>query len=387
MKNKICVITGSRAEYGLLRPLLLQIPKTPTFHLQVAVTGMHLSSEYGSTYKEIIQDGFKIDEKVKVPLNDDTSEGITRSIARGMEGFAAAFKRLKPDIVVLLGDRSEIFAAALAAFLERIPIIHLHGGELTEGAMDDAFRHAITKMSILHFTSTEAYRQRVIQLGEAPKRVFNVGALGVENIKNLKLLSKKELEVKLNFTLNGKTVLVTFHPVTLENNTARKQIEELLSALKKFKGLKVVFTKSNSDINGKIINKTIDEYVRKNKGEAVAFASLGVLKYLSLMKFVDVVLGNSSSGIIETPSFGKPTINIGDRQKGRIAAQSVIQCDPQERSIVRALHKAFSVEFRSACSKVKNPYDNGSTSQKIISIIKKETPKIKDLKKEFYDSK
>ena len=385
MKKKICVITGSRAEYGLFNPLLKEIKKEPMFRLQIAATGMHLSSIYGLTYKEILRDGFRIDEKVKIPLKDDTAEGVTRSLGMGVIGFASAFKRLRPDLVILLGDRFETYSAAIAAFVARIPIAHLHGGELTEGALDDTFRHSITKMSFLHFTSTRAYRNRVIQLGEDPGRVFNVGALGVDNIRRTKLLSKDTLEKELGFGLNGKVALITFHPVTLERNTSKQQFDQLLSALDDFKNLKVIFTKPNSDINGKIIIRLIDEYVKNRKNRAVAFTSLGRVKYLSLMKYVDVMIGNSSSGIIEMPSFGKPTVNLGDRQKGRIAAKSVIQCSPEQGSIKKALKRAFSQKFNRVCARIKNPYDGGFASKKIISILKKELPRIKSLKKKFYD--
>jgi GDP/UDP-N,N'-diacetylbacillosamine 2-epimerase (hydrolysing) len=385
MKKTICIVTGSRAEYGLFRPLLDEIRKTSIFRLQIVVTGMHLSSVYGSTYKEILRDGFKISHKVKIPLNDDSPFGVARSIGVGILGFAAAFKRLKPDLVILLGDRSETYAAVTAAYVARIPVAHLHGGELTEGAVDDAFRHAITKMSLLHFTATETYRRRVIQLGEAPARVFNVGALGIENIKRIKLLSKEELERVLGFDLKGKVALVTFHPVTLENNTSRYQFNEILLALDHFKDLKIVFTKPNSDANSKILIKQIDQYVRSHSHRAAAFTSLGTLKYLSLMQYVDVMLGNSSSGIIEMPSLGKPTVDVGDRQKGRIAASSVIHCDPVKASILKALKKVISTRFSKDCLKVKNPYDGGFVSKKIVAILKKELPKVRTLKKRFYD--
>lgn len=385
MKKKICIVTGSRAEYGLFYPLLEEIKREPFFQLQIAVTGMHLSRVYGLTYKEIARDGFNINEKVKIPLNNDTPEGITKSLGIGIIGFASVFKRLKPDFVVLLGDRFETYSSAIAAFLARIPIIHLYGGELTEGAVDDAFRHSITKMSLLHFVSAEDYRRRVIQLGEEPSRVFNVGALGIDNIKQLKLLSKDELERELNFNLKGKTVLVTFHPVTLENNTSKQQFNEILAALNRFQDIKVIFTKPNSDINGKIIIKLIDEYVKRNQERAIAFTSLGRLKYLSLMRHIDVMLGNSSSGIIEMPSFGKPVINVGDRQKGRVIAENVIQCDPRQDCILKALKKSFSLKFISVCAKTKNPYGNGSAAKKMVSILRKEMPEINDLKKKFYD--
>jgi len=385
MKKKLCVVSGSRAEYGLLYPLLDELKKDSSFKLQIAVTGMHLSAIYGLTYKEIISDGFTIDEKVSMPLDDDTPSGVTRSVGIGVIGFASAFKRLKPDFVVLLGDRYETYAAAIAAFFAHIPIVHIQGGELTEGAMDDALRHSITKMSTLHFTSTEDYRRRVIQLGEDPRRVFNVGALGIDNIKRLKLLSRDKLESKLRFNLQGKVALVTFHPVTLESNTSRLHFSEILSALNHFKSLKVVFTKPNSDISGQIISKLIDQFVENNPGRSIAFTSLGRLKYLSLLKYVDLVLGNSSSGIIEMPSFGKPTVNVGDRQKGRIRAASVIQCESLQECILRGLKKAFSPKFKRGCKKIKNHYGHGVAARKIVAFLKKEVPKVKSLKKKFYD--
>ena len=385
MKKTICVVTGSRAEYGLFNPLLEEIRKTPVFRLQIVVTGMHLSSAYGLTYKEILRDGFKISEKVKSPLEDDTSEGITRSLGMGVIGFAPVFKRLKPDLIILLGDRFETYSAAIAAFMARIPIAHLHGGELTEGALDDACRHSITKMSTLHFTSTKDYRRRVIQLGEEPRWVFNVGALGIDNIRNLKLLSKDVLQKELNFNLTGKIALVTFHSVTLEDNTSKLQFNEILAVLNHFKELKVIFTKPNSDIYGRAIINLIDRYVKSNPDRSTVFTSLGRLKYLSLMRHVDVMLGNSSSGIIEMPSFGKPTINVGDRQRGRMAAKSVIQCAPKRECIKKALKKAFSQKFNRSLANINNPYDGKLTSKKIIVILKKELPKIKNLKKKFYD--
>ncbi len=385
MKKRICIVTGSRAEYDLFYPLLEEIKREPLFRLQIAVTGMHLSVIYGLTYKEILRDGFKIDAKVRIPLDDDAPEGITKSLGIGVIGFASVFKKLKPDFVLLLGDRFETYSAAIAAFMHRIPIIHLYGGELTEGAIDDAFRHSITKMSTLHFTSTQAYRRRVIQLGERPGRVFNVGALGIDNIKRIKLLSRDKLERELNFSLEGKAVLVTFHPVTLEDNTSKIQFKEILAALSRFTDLRVIFTKPNSDINGKIIIRLIEQYVKSNPERSIAFTSLGRLKYLSLMKHVDLMLGNSSSGIIEMPSFGKPTVNVGDRQRGRIRAESIIQCIPSQGCISRALKKSFSLKFRSVCTKVNNPHGNGLAARTIVSILKREIPKIKSLKKSFYD--
>lgn len=381
MKKKICVITGSRAEYGLLYPLIKKIQQSEEFDLQIIVTGMHLSPEFGLTYKEIEEDGFEISEKVEILLSADTPTSVNKSIGLGLIGITDSLKRLSPDFVVLLGDRFEIFSAAIAAFIMRIPIVHLHGGELTQGSVDEGIRHSITKLSYLHFVSTEVYRKRVIQLGESPERVFNVGALGLDNIKNLKLLEKDELERVLNYQLERKTILLTFHPVTLEDNTSEKNFREILKALDQLKDYNIIFTKPNADTGGRIIAKLIDNYVSENPKRAIALTSLGKLKYLSLMKYVDIIMGNSSSGIIEAPSFKKPTINIGDRQKGRVKAESVIDCEVSKESIIKAVKKAEQMDL----SNVKNPYGDGNTSIRIIDILEKQVRKGINLKKEFYD--
>lgn len=385
--KKVCVITGTRAEYGLLRPLIKKINEDREMLLQVIATGMHLSSEFGMTYKEIENDGFKIDEKIEILLSSDSFVGVSKSMGLAMISFAECFARLQPDMIVILGDRYEIFSAVSAAYVANIPIAHLHGGETTEGAIDEAFRHSITKMSQLHFTSTEEYRRRVIQLGENPLRVFNVGAIGIENIKTLNLLSKEELESSINFKLDKKIALVTFHPVTLENNTSENQFRNLVEVLEESKDLKVIFTKANSDADGKIINKMIDEYVDKNSEKSIAFTSMGQLKYLSAMKYVDVVVGNSSSGIIEASSFGVPTVNIGDRQKGRIQAESIINCEPIKEKIYQALIHVLTLEFREKIKDIKNPYGNGEVSWKILTKIKESLNTKIELKKTFYDYK
>jgi GDP/UDP-N,N'-diacetylbacillosamine 2-epimerase (hydrolysing) len=307
MKRKICVVTGTRAEYGLLYWLMKEIESNKDLELQLIITGMHLSPEFGLTYKEIEKE-FKIDKKIEMLLSSDTPVGISKSMGLAQISFAEAYDELKPDIVVVLGDRYEIFSAVSAALVSRIPIAHIHGGEITEGAIDEAFRHSITKMSHIHFTATEEYRKRVIQLGENPDRVYNVGAMGIENIRRIKLLSKEEFEKSINFKLNEKNILVTFHPVTLENNTAENQFSELLEAIDKLKNTNIIFTKANSDTDGRIINKMIDEYVLKNRHKAIAFTSLGQLRYLSAMQYVDAVVGNSSSGIVEDPSFKIGTV-------------------------------------------------------------------------------
>jgi GDP/UDP-N,N'-diacetylbacillosamine 2-epimerase (hydrolysing) len=383
MKRKICVVTGTRAEYGLLYWLMKEIEADKDLELQLIVTGMHLSPEFGLTYKEIEKE-FKIDKKIEMLLSSDTPIGISKSMGLAQISFAEAYAELKPDIVIVLGDRYEILSTVSAALISRIPIAHLNGGELTEGVIDDSIRHAITKMSHIHFTAIEEYRKRVIQLGERPIRVFNVGEAGLDNIKRLKLLSKEEFEKSINFKLNKKNILVTFHPVTLENNTAGEQVRELLNAIDELKDTNIIFTKANSDTDGRIINKMIDEYVLKNKHKAIAFTSLGQLRYLSAMQYVDAVVGNSSSGIVEAPSFKIGTINIGDRQKGRIRAESVIDCEPRKDSILKAFEKLYSKEFQEKLKNVKNPYGDGNSSKKIKEILKRiNLDSI--LKKSFYD--
>ena len=384
--KKICIITGTRAEYGLLSPLIKKIDEDKELKLQLVVTGMHLSPEFGLTYKQIEEDGYKIDEKVEMLLSSDTSVGISKSMGLAMISFSEVIERLKPDMVLVLGDRYEIFAICSVCSIFKVPIAHLHGGETTEGAFDECFRHSITKMSYLHFTSTNEYRNRVVQLGENPDRVFNVGAIGIENIKNMKLLSKEELEESINFKLDSRYVLVTFHPVTLENNTSEKQFKNLLDVLDSIKNLNVIFTKSNSDTDGRIINKMIDEFVSKDTKKYVAFTSMGSLRYLSAMKYCDVIIGNSSSGIVEAPSFKIPTINIGDRQKGRIQAKSVINCEPNKKDIKEALNKSLSKEFIEYIKDTINPYEQDNVSLKIIEEIKYFLYNNKiDLKKKFYD--
>jgi len=385
MKKKICIFTSTRAEYGLLKPLMDEIKKDKDLKLQIIVSGMHLSPEFGLTYKEIEKDGFKIDEKVEMLMSSDTPIGISKSMGLGLIGYSEALQRLKPDMVVILGDRYEALAFAISSVLHNIPISHIHGGETTEGSYDEMFRHSITKMSYLHFVSTEEYRKRVIQLGESPDRVFNVGALGVDNIKRMRLLSKKELEKELNFKFNKHNLLVTFHPVTLEKEKSVKYFKSLLKVINNLKDTNLIFTKSNADAEGRAINKLIDKYVEVNKHKAVAFTSMGQLKYLSTLQYIDVVIGNSSSGIIEVPSFKKPTVNIGNRQKGRIKAESIIDCSDNSEAIKKAIAKAFSKEFQNFCKSVKNPYGDGNAAPKIIKIIKKFVRKGIDLKKSFYD--
>ncbi|PRM92014.1 UDP-N-acetylglucosamine 2-epimerase (hydrolyzing) [Arcobacter cryaerophilus gv. occultus] len=383
MARKICIITGTRAEYGLLYWLLKEIEADKELQLQVIVTGMHLSPEFGLTYKEIEKE-FKINKKIEMLLSSDTSVGISKSMGLAQISFAESYDELKPDIVIVLGDRYEIFSATSAAMIARIPIAHISGGETTEGAFDEAIRHSITKMSHLHFTATNEYKNRVIQLGENPSRVFNVGGMGIENIKRLKLLSKEEFEKSIEFKLNIKNILVTFHPVTLENSTAKEQFQQLLDAIDELEDTNIIFTKANSDTDGRVINQMIDEYVTKNSHKSIVFTSLGQLRYLSALQYVDAVVGNSSSGLAEAPSFRIGTINIGDRQKGRIKASSVIDCEPNKDSILKSFEKLYSKEFQETLKTTINPYGNGCASKKIVEILKSvDLGNI--LKKSFYD--
>ena len=374
--RKICVFTGTRSEYGLLRPLMDEIQNEPGLILQILATGMHMSPEFGLTYKLIEADGFEIDEKVEMLLSSDSATGIAKAIALGIISFIEALGRLKPDLVVILGDRFEGLAMAQSCMIARIPITHLHGGEATHGLIDEAIRHAITKMSHLHFTSTEEYRRRVIQLGEHPDRVFNVGAIGIENIKRLSLLSKEELERDIGFDLGNRYFLVTFHPVTLEQSTAEGQFKELLNALDQVTSdsnelMRIVFTKTNADTDGRIINQLIDEYVAVHSDKAIAFTSMGAFRYLSAMKHASAVIGNSSSGIIEAPAFKVPTVNIGQRQKGRVQAPSIINCEPEVNSILEGIATALSPAFIASLSGMTNPYDRSNTVATIVGFLKK----------------
>ena len=385
MKRKICVVTGTRAEYGLLYWLMKEIEANEDLELQLIVTGMHLSPEFGLTYKEIEKD-FKINKKIEMLLSSDTAIGISKSMGLSQIGFAEAYEELKPDILVVLGDRYEIFCAVSSAMIFNIPIAHLHGGETTQGAFDESIRHSITKMSHLHFTATDEYKNRVIQLGEEPNRVFNFGGMGIENIKRLKLLSKEEFEKSIDFKLNKKNILVTFHPVTLENSTAKEQFQELLEAIDELENTNIIFTKANSDTNGRVINQMIDEYVAKNSHKSIEFASLGQLRYLSALQYIDAVVGNSSSGLLEAPSFKIATINIGDRQKGRIKALSVIDCEPKKEEISKAFEEIYSKEFQEKLKNVGNPYGENCPSKQIIEVLKN-VNLANILKKSFYDLK
>jgi GDP/UDP-N,N'-diacetylbacillosamine 2-epimerase (hydrolysing) len=381
--KKICVVTGTRAEYGLLRWVMEGVKSAAGLELQLVVTGAHLSSEFGMTYHEIESDGFEITRKVEMLVSSDSSVGVAKSMGLGMIGFADVFGELKPDLVLVLGDRYEIFSAASAALVARIPLAHLHGGESTEGAFDEAIRHSITKMSQLHFVAAEEYRQRVIQLGEDPNRVFLVGGLGIDNILKLKLLGREALEASLDFQFGKKNLLITFHPVTLEENLAQEQMAELLSSLAACNDTNFIFTMPNADSEGRALFKMIESFVARHSN-AVAYPSLGQLRYLSTIAQVDGVIGNSSSGLIEVPSFKKTTINIGDRQTGRLKAASVIDCDPIKSSIDAALFKLYSKDFQKTLDDVSNPYGQGGASDKIVSILKKQEVKLL-VKKHFYN--
>lgn len=367
--RKICFVTGTRAEYGLLNRLMRLVKEDKDLRLQVIATNMHLMPEYGETYKEIEKDGFTIDKKVYMQKPSDDAHGIISSMAEEMQGMNDALSELKPDILVLLGDRYEILVAAQVALIHRIPIAHIHGGEVTEGAFDDAIRHSVTKMSSLHFTSCEEYRHRVIQMGEQPSRVFDVGSLGVENIKAVPLMTKDELEASLDFKIDTKTILVTYHPVTLGGDPA-KDIREFLDALDQFKDLEVIFTMPNSDTGRDAIALAVENYVKNHSNSAKAYTSLGLKRYLSTLQFVKAAVGNSSSGIIEVPSFGIPTLNIGDRQKGRLASKSVVNCGTSKDEVIAGLKLCLSEEMQKAAKTYENPYAKPDTANLIYHELK-----------------
>lgn len=377
--KKICVVTGTRAEYGLLTPLMWKIEQDIATELQVIATGMHLSPEFGLTYRQIEEDGFIVNQKVEMLLSSDTPVGVAKSIGLGVIGFSDVLTQLKPDMLVVLGDRFEMLAAAQAAMILRVPIAHIHGGEVTFGAYDDQIRHAITKMSFLHFTATEEYRQRVIRLGEHPERVYNVGAAGVDNIVSLPLLTKEEMETSLDLQFKEPLFLITQHPVTLSENPI-EGIEELLAVLDKYPNATKIFTKANADDSGRRINQLILDFASVHKHSRV-FDSLGSLRYLSLLKYADVVIGNSSSGILEAPYLKTPTVNIGDRQRGRVKADSVLDCSPHEASIKNAIEKALSFNFNQ--EKNYELYGTGNAANKIFEVIK--NCKINSTMKEFFD--
>ncbi|WP_406611041.1 UDP-N-acetylglucosamine 2-epimerase [Agarivorans sp. JK6] len=367
---KVAVFTGTRAEYGLLYWLLKDIQDDSELTLQLLVSGMHLSPEFGETYRQIENDGFHIDEKVEILLSSDTAVGTAKSMGLGVLGFADSLSRLSPDVLVILGDRFEALAAAQTAMILRIPVLHLHGGEITEGAYDDAIRHAITKLSYLHGTSTEEYRQRVIQLGETPERVRNVGAIGLEHLKRADFMSVEELSESLSFSLNKPFFLVTYHPVTLGSEEPEASFCALTDALDKYPNYQVVVTYPNADDGGRRIIPLLESYAKQNQERVIAIPSLGQHRYLSAVKHAVAVIGNSSSGIIEVPAFGVPTVNIGRRQKGRLAAKSVINSLPESGAIESAINIAISRSYKKDGEVIVNPYGQGNTSAQVVEMIK-----------------
>ncbi len=384
MMKAITVLTATRAEYGLLSPIIRALKSVDEFEVRIVVTGAHLSQEYGLTYKEIEEDGYEIDRKIEMLLGSDTTVSISKSMGLAMISFADYFSERRPDALLVLGDRYETLAVCCVAMNERIPIIHLYGGETTEGAIDEAVRHAITKMSYLHLAGSEAYRRRVIQLGENPERVFTVGSIGVENALNMNLLNRRELGKQLQFSLDCPYAVVTFHPVTLNNNSTLEQVGELLKAIAEKSEMKYIITKANADSEGRKINYVIEEFAKQRKN-VIVVSSLGSLRYLSALKYADMVIGNSSSGLAEAPAFGIPTINIGDRQKGRWKEKSVIDCEPTCENICRAIERAQSDDFKKICVQVAKSCSNEKTTSKVVSAIQKMMSEDIDLKKEFYD--
>lgn len=383
MQKKICVISGSRAEYGLLRWLMTDLREDPAFELQLIVTGMHLSPEFGLTYREIESDGFYIDRKLEMLVSSDSPTGISKSMGLGLIAFGEAFAQLQPDLVLVLGDRFEIFSATTAALVAALPVAHLHGGERTEGAFDEAIRHSITKMSHLHFVAAEEYRRRVIQLGEDPAHVFLSGGLGVDAIHRVKLLDRQSLELSLDFKFGSRNLVVTFHPETLNAGAARIQMVELLEALDATQDLQLLFTMPNADSGGRVLIEMVNDFVATHSN-AKAFTSLGQVRYLSCLAQVDGVIGNSSSGLTEMPSFRKATINIGDRQRGRLKANSVIDCEPNRFAITSAIDIAYSAEFQAGLMLANNPYGDGGASRKILDVLKR-VDLARVVKKSFHD--
>jgi len=383
-KRKICFVTGSRSEYGLMSLLIKAIDNDPNIDLQIIVTGAHLSPGHGLTYQEIEKDGFFIDYKVEMLLSSDTPSAISKSIGLGVMGFADAFLKLSPDLLLIHGDRYEILAAAIAANNFLIPIAHVAGGEVTSGSMDDIIRHSITKMSWWHFVATDIYRKRVIQLGENPDRVFHVGDVGIDAIKKSKLLSKKALMIETGIKFGKKNLLVTYHPETLEKQTSQKNFKSLLDVLNDLKDVYIIFTMPNADSGSRIIKNMIDEFVSMHEQRTISFTSMGHLNYLSTLKYVDGVVGNSSSGLVEVPNFKIGTINIGDRQTGRLKARSVIDCKPMKKTIRNAVDTLYSNDFHKILPSVFNPYGGGNPIEKIMEVLR-DSKLPEELKKEFYD--
>ncbi|MCR9140704.1 MAG: UDP-N-acetylglucosamine 2-epimerase [bacterium] len=385
-KRRIAIVTGSRAEYGIMCWLIRGVQNDPQLELQLIVTGMHLVDEFGKTVDQIEADGIPIAKRIDMLLASDSDVGVTKSTGLGMIGFAEAYADLKPDLIVVLGDRFEILAATASALLARIPVAHLHGGELSEGAYDDSIRHSITKMSHLHFVAAEEYRRRVLQLGEEPGRVFNTGAAGLDSIAGLDLLDRAEFQRQSGIELSEKNLVVTFHPATLSPGEAMQQMRQLLIALgdEELRDSTIVFTAPNADNEGRAMINEIQSFVQERGGRTYLFRSLGQMKYLSLLQFVDAMVGNSSSGLIEAPSFKIGTVNIGDRQSGRLKAESVIDCEAQSDGILSAIRRVYSDEFQELLAGVENPYGSGDASEKMLKIIRECDPGSL-LKKKFQD--
>lgn len=383
--RKICVVTATRAEYGLLQCLLEDILNEPQLDLQIICTGSHLSPEFGYTKQQILEDGFHLDKQIEILLSSDTAVGVSKSMGLAQISFAEAFEELRPDLLIVLGDRYELIPIVSAANIARIPVAHLNGGELTEGAIDDQIRHAITKLSQLHFTALEEYSRRVIQMGESPDRVFNIGEVGLDHIHRMNLLSMSAFEESIGVKLQQKNVLFTYHPETTQAvEEIRADFIHILAQLDTLKDCLIIFTKANADVGGRLINKLIDEYVAVNNDKSVAFRSLGRLRYLSALKYVDAVIGNSSSGIVEAPSFKTASINIGSRQKGRVRADSTIDVEVKNQQLLDAIATIYTDAFQDRLQNVINPYGQGNSSQKLVSIIK--SLNYSDLKsKKFYD--
>lgn len=384
MVMKACIITATRAEYGLLKPLIDIINESLEYQLQLLVTGTHLSAEFGMTWKNIEADGYSIDAKVEMLVSSDTPVGVSKSLGLMCTGFADAFQNLQPDFIIILGDRYEMVGVATVANLFNIPIVHIHGGEITQGALDDNFRHAITKLSHLHFASTAEYRQRIIQLGETPDRVFEVGAIGIDNIRNMDLLNRHDLAESIDLDLSQPYFLVTYHPVTVNSSDVNIEIDNLIAALLSISDTQAIITLSNADVGGRLINQRLQYWQQQYPERIALFTSLGQLRYLSAVEHCIAVVGNSSSGILEAPSLKRPTVNIGDRQKGRTQAESVVNCDIDVKSITQALNIVSSEEFQINSKAVMNPYGEGLSAPAIMSeLIKTNWSNITE--KEFYD--
>lgn len=385
MTHNICIVTGTRAEFGLLTPLIKRTWADTDLALKLVLTGAHLSPLHGNTRDDVLRENFPIAKEIPILLDRDDAQGISDVLATAISSFAAYFLESKPGLVIILGDRYEMLGVAIAALLTKTPIAHLYGGDVTEGAVDEAIRHSITKMSALHFTSCEIYRKRVIQLGEIPENVYNVGSLAVENILTMELMNRQDLSKAIGFSLEEPYALLTFHPATLDPSTPRDQFTQLLMALDRCPDLNIIFTKSNADEGGFLINGMIDEYVARHPRTTVGFHSMGQLKYLSAMKHCELVIGNSSSGIVETPSFAVPTVNIGSRQRGRLQGTNTINCEADADAIENAIRKVRTPEFKRVAKDTLNPYGKGDTSVRIVNLIKERMQEGIDLRKPFYD--